>query len=85
MMKTITSKIASNNIEYKCDGCTLTFKDKCEVPTHIIDKHRKCTDCWKIFSTEKALETHIKTMHNKDYKKHNIEREPSLENQKIKK
>ena len=76
---------SSNNIEYKCDRCTLTFKEKIEVPTHIIDKHRKCTHCRKIFTTEKVLETHIKAIHNKDYKKHNIEREPSLKNHKIKK
>ena len=76
---------SSNNIEYKCDICTLTFKDKCEVPAHIIDKHRKCTHCKKIFTTEKVLETHIKAIHNKNDKKHNIEREPSLKNHKIKK
>ena len=47
---------SSNNIEYKCDKCTLTFKDKCDVPTHIIDTHRKSTHCRKIFTTEKLWE-----------------------------
>ena len=76
---------SSNNIKYKCDRYTLKFKDKCELPPNIIDKQRKCTHCRKIFTTEKVLETHIKTIHNKDYKKHKIEREPSLKNLKIKK
>ena len=71
-------KSSSNNIEYKCDWCTLTFKDKCEVPANIIDKHRKCTQRRNIFKTEKVLETHIKAVHKTDFKKHNIEREPSL-------
>ena len=57
---------SSNNMECKCDRNTLTFKDKCEVPAPIIDKQRKCTNCRKIFTIEKVLETHIKAIHNKD-------------------
>ena len=56
---------SSNNIEYKCDICTLTFKYKCEVPAHIIDKHRKCTHCKKIFTTEKVL--NAKNLSNADF------------------
>ena len=76
---------SSINIEYKCDQCILTFKEKSEVSIHIINMHKKCIHCRKIFTTEKLLETHIKAIHKKENKKHNIEREPSLKNHKIKK
>ena len=54
-----------NSMAYKCDKCTLTFKEKGEASSHIIDVHRKCTLCKNIFTTEKVLETHIKAIHKK--------------------
>ena len=57
---------SSINIEYKCDQYLLTFKEK--VSTHILNMHRKCIHCRKIFTTEKVLETHRKAIHKK-YKK----------------
>ena len=46
--------VMKNNIEYKCEECTLTFKEKSEVSTHNVNINRKCTHCRQIFITEKV-------------------------------
>ena len=80
-MKRTTSKGQT----FKCDQCGFPSKDKSEVHNHINEKHKKCDICECIFTNSKTLETHVKAIHKKEIIKHTLEREPSLQNHKIKK
>ena len=77
--------IANKGRIFKCDQCGFTSKDKSEVHDHINERHKKCDICERIFTNSKTLETHVKAIHKKEIIKHKLEREPSLQNHKIKK
>ena len=63
---------------YKCDNCNEKMEDKMKLISHIIKEHIVCTMCMKIFLNTTSLSFHMNAVHDKQNKKHQIEKEPSL-------
>ena len=75
--------LTSGSFSYKCDNCNKKFTEKNMLENHIALDHIKCSICKKVFPTISSLNIHITAVHDNLKMKHNIEREPSLKNHKI--
>ena len=71
--------------QYKCGNCNEKFDDKPKLKYHITKKHIACTICLKTFPTITSLNTHITAVNDKLKLKHQIEKEPSYRQKKVKK
>ena len=79
---------------YKSDNCDEVFSENSKISNlpgkfrlglHVKRNHKICSNCKKIFPDKKSLAYHITAVHDKVKTKHQIEKEPSMTNHKIKK
>ena len=70
---------------YYCEYCIRSFLDKINLLGHITNQHKKCDVCQKKIQSEKVLEAHKRSVHNKVQLKHAIKREQRFKNHKNKK
>ena len=67
----------------KCYNCNKKFMEKNLLKNHISKDHIICSDCKNVFPTITSLNIHITAVHDNLTGKHNLEREPSLKNHKM--
>ena len=70
---------------YKCDNCKEKMDDKTKLINHITKEHIYCTICRKILLNPTSLNFHMIAVHESKKEKHQLEKEPSLRNIKVKK
>ena len=88
--KDMTVCRSNTKIKYKCKKCDKKLKSVSNLNNHIKKFHEnqelnQCTYCARLFPSEQLLNMHVIAVHHNESKKHTIEREPSLANQKQKK
>ena len=66
---------------YNCEYCI----PKVQLEGHITTQHGKCNVCEIIYPSEKDLETHMISAHQRGVSKHSLAREPSFKRHKNKK
>ena len=88
----VFSENADNPFKMNCNICKIDFKDKKDLNEHDTFVHMcletnqyKCDHCDSWFDRKSQLEKHTKELHNQSYTKHTLDREPSLQNHKMKK
>ena len=86
------SENPDNLFKINCNICKLDFEDKNNLKEHDLFVHMcletnqyKCDHCDSVFDRNSQLEKHIIELHNQNFTIHTIDREPSLQNHKMKK
>ena len=78
-------QFGNGSSSFKCDNCNKKFTEKNLLENHILKEHIRCSDCKKVFPSITTLNIHITAVHDNLTMKHDLEREPSLKNHKIRK
>ena len=74
----------SDNL-YDCDVCCAPNSTKSIIRKHKRNDHFQCPNCEKYLKDTKSLDDYMIKSHKENIKKHQLERDPSLRNNKMKK